>query len=87
MSTLVSQAQSFVSASKVKDVIIGVLVFYVALDLLMHCLVSGDRPGLFETLSRYSDNGNVILVILLALAFGGLAWWLAQRKTPKKPQQ
>lgn len=86
ISNAANEAQSFISASKVKDVIIGVLVAYVALDLLLHCITAGSRPGLFQALGMYSDTGNVILVLILAIAFGVGAWYLASRKTPKKDQ-
>lgn len=79
----VDQARGFISASRVKDIIIGILVGIIAFYLLVSCLIASDRPGLMQTLGRYSDNGNFFLVLILAVGFGALAFWIANRKTPK----
>lgn len=81
-----AQARDFVSASKMKDILIGILIGIIVFYALVSCLIAGGRPGIIETMSMYSSSGNFWLVVILAIAFGVLAWWVASRKTPKTQQ-
>lgn len=62
-----------------KDVIIGLLVAYVAIDLLLAYAVGGKHQGLFNSISTSSKEENGCLVIVIGLAIGFFAWYLSSK--------
>ena len=75
-----------------KDLLIGVLVAYVVIDLLMAYAVRSRHPGVVEVFERAMRDENVLVVVVLGIASGLLAYYLARRSremftyTPKKDE-
>jgi ABC-type antimicrobial peptide transport system permease subunit len=64
---------------KIKDILIGLLVAYVAIDLLLAYATRTRHPGLFATLQVAMKDENVGVVVLIGLGVGFLAYYLASR--------
>jgi ABC-type antimicrobial peptide transport system permease subunit len=67
------------SPSQIKDIIIGVLVAYVVIDLLLAYATRARHPGLFATLQSAMSDENVGVVVLIGLGVGFLAYYLSSR--------
>ncbi len=60
-----------------KDVVIGILVAYVVIDLLMAFVMQKSEPAcLQKMLKAYTDQSGLV-VILIGLVVGVAVWWLA----------
>lgn len=62
-----------------KDLIIAVLVAYLVIDLLLAYAVRVRHPGVFQTLMSSMQNENVMVVLVIGIAAGVLAYYLARR--------
>jgi hypothetical protein len=60
----------------VKDILIGLLVAYVALDILLS--MAGRHQGMFGALARASSDENVAIILVIGLGLGFLAYYLAK---------
>jgi hypothetical protein len=61
-----------------KDVIIGVLVAYVVIDLLLSYATDHHR-GMLSVLSRIGSDENCMVVVVLGVGAGILGYTLARR--------
>lgn len=63
----------------VKDILIGLLVAYVVMDLLLAYVAKARHPGLFATLQNAMKDENTAMIVVIGLAAGALAYILARR--------
>lgn len=62
-----------------KDLIIAVLVAYLVVDLLLAYAIKARHPGVLETLSSSLKDENIMVVLVIGVAAGVLAYYLARR--------
>ena len=62
-----------------KDILIGVLVAYVVIDVLMGLTMKRKYPSLFEKFMEMVWNQNSIVVLLIGLLIGFAAWYFSSR--------
>jgi len=62
-----------------KDILIGVLVAYVVIDILLSYAVSVNHPGVFSTIKSSLSNENVGVVVVIGAAFGLLSYYLSRK--------
>jgi hypothetical protein len=67
------------SSSQIKNILIGVLVAYLALDVLLMYATKNRHPGLFAVLMASMKDNNVVVALVVSVAIGFLAWYLASR--------
>jgi H+/Cl- antiporter ClcA len=67
------------SPSQIKDIIIGVLVAYVVIDLLLMYATKSRHPGLFGALSDSMKDDGVMMVVAIGIGLGFLAYYLARK--------
>lgn len=62
-----------------KDLLIGVLVAYVVIDLLLAYATRVNHPTIFDTLQRSLRDENVAVVVLIGIGVGFLAYYLSSK--------
>ena len=61
-----------------KDIVIGVLVAYVVIDVLISMLAKRAHPSLIEKMLSGLDQENVMMACVIGVLAGVLAWYLAK---------
>lgn len=78
-------------SSQVKDILIGLLVAYVVIDLLLAYATKMEHPGLFGALWSARRDDGMAVVVVLGIGLGFLAYYLARKSremfTIKKDDQ
>jgi len=64
---------------KWKDVLIGLLVAYIAIDVMMSSMMKRSMPNAFEKMMDAVSDSNGLLVIVIGLLIGLCAWYFASR--------
>jgi H+/Cl- antiporter ClcA len=62
-----------------KDLIIAILFAYLVIDLLLAYAVKSRHPGVFETLANSLQDENIMVVLVIGVGAGVLAYYLARR--------
>ncbi len=62
-----------------KDIVIGLLVAYVVIDLLLAYATKSRHPGLFASLQTAMKDENTAVVMVIGACAGLLAYVLARR--------
>lgn len=62
-----------------EDIILGLLVAYVVIDMLLAYMSKSRHPGMFETLKNSMHDENIAAVLVIGLGAGVLAYYLARR--------
>ena len=62
-----------------KDIILGVLVTYVVIDLLLAYAIRVRHPGVFATISEAITDENIGVVLVIGVAAGILAYYVARK--------
>ncbi len=60
-----------------KDVLIGVLVAYVVIDLLMVFVMQRKEPSCLEKMMKLYSDQNGLVVIVVGVLVGVAAWYFA----------
>lgn len=63
----------------IKDVVLGVLVAYVVMDLLLAYAIKTRHPGVLASISSAMSDENVGVVVVIGLASGLLAYYFARK--------
>jgi hypothetical protein len=63
----------------IKDIVLGVLVAYVVIDLLLAYAIRVRHPGVFATLTASLSDENIGVVLVLGIAAGLLVYYLARK--------
>lgn len=63
----------------IKDIVLGVLVAYVVIDLLLAYAVRVRHPGVLATVTSALSDENVGVVLVLGIASGLLAYYFARK--------
>ncbi len=75
----------------IKDLLIGILVAYAAIDFLLMYATKNRHPGLFSAIQNAMHDENVAVVVVIGVCVGILAYVLARRSrelfTTKKEEQ
>ena len=61
-----------------KDILIGILVAYVVMDVLISMLAKRSYPSLIEKMLGGLDQENVMMACVIGVLAGVLAWYLAK---------
>ena len=61
-----------------KDILIGVLVAYVVIDVSISMLAKRSYPSLIEKMMSGLDQENVMMACVIGVLVGVLAWYLAK---------
>ena len=61
-----------------KDILIGILVTYVVIDLLISMLANRNHPSLLEKMLSGLDEENIMMACVIGILVGVLAWYLAK---------
>jgi uncharacterized membrane protein len=61
-----------------KDVLIGVLVAYVAIDLVMACMIKGHTTCV-EKLFKSLSTSKGLMVLVIGVAIGVAAWYFSSQ--------
>ena len=67
--------------SHMKDILIGLLVAYVVIDLLLAYATRSSHSGLMAALSAAAQDENIAVVVVLGLGAGFLAYYLARNSS------
>lgn len=62
-----------------KDVTIGILVAYVAIDLLMSCMMKAKMPSALEKMSSAVSTSSGLWAVVIGLVLGLAAWYFSSR--------
>ena len=62
-----------------KDVLIGILVAYVAIDLLLAYAIRTRHPGVLSSLMSALSDENVGVVLIIGMATGLLAYYISRK--------
>jgi len=62
-----------------KDIIIGILVAYVVIDLLLAYAIRVRHPGVFVTISTAISDENTGVVLVIGIAAGIMAYYAARK--------
>nr|QBK86337.1 MAG: uncharacterized protein LCMAC102_01320 [Marseillevirus LCMAC102] len=60
-----------------KDILIGVLVAYVVVDLLMVSVMKTKHPSCLRTMMKLYSDQNGLIVIAIGVLVGGAAWYFS----------
>lgn len=60
-----------------RDVLIGVLVAYVVIDLMFS--FSGQDPSMAQKLLTAAPSKDTLVALVVGVGVGVLAWWLSRR--------
>jgi hypothetical protein len=63
----------------IKDIILGVLVTYVVIDLLLAYAIKVRHPGVLSTITSALSDENVGVVVVIGIASGLLAYYFARK--------
>lgn len=63
----------------IRDILLGLLSAYVAIDLLLAYGSKSRHPGLFATLQQSMSDENVAVVLVIGVCVGILVYVLARR--------
>lgn len=63
----------------VKDILLGLLVAYVALDVLLS--MAGRHQGMFGALTASFGTEGGIVILVIGLALGFIAYYMARNST------
>ena len=69
----------FYMPKHIEDVILGLLVAYVVIDVLLAYMSKSRHPGMLETLKNSMHDENIAAVLVIGLGAGVLAYYLARR--------
>ena len=62
-----------------KDIIIGVLVAYIVIDILLIYAMKGGHPGVLSTVIRSYQDENVGAVIVIGMAMGLASYYVSRK--------
>ena len=62
-----------------KDVVIGLLVAYVVIDVLLSFMIKRKYPSLVEKLIESISSSNGIIIIGIGILAGFVAWYLSSK--------
>jgi len=62
-----------------KDIVIGILVAYVAIDLMLACMMKRRSPSAFERMIKAVSGGEGLMIVVLGLLIGLAAWYFSSR--------
>jgi hypothetical protein len=62
-----------------KDILLGVLVAYVVIDLLLAYALKARHPGVLTSIWSALSDENVGVVLVLGVASGMIAYYLARK--------
>ena len=69
---------------EMKNVIIGVLVTYVVVDVVLSMTSKKSMPSLIEKLMANLDDTNTLVVAGVGIVVGALAWYFLKRNTAEE---
>lgn len=61
------------------DIVLGLLVAYVVIDLLLAYMSKSRHPGMLETLKNSMHDENIAAILVIGLGAGVLAYYLARK--------
>jgi len=64
-----------------KDILIGVLIGYVVIDIMMSYMVRRSMPSCFEKMVAASKSQNGMMAIFIGILVGLSAWYLISQNT------
>ena len=67
-----------------KNIVIGVLIAYLVVDLMMAYVTKSSHPGLFGSLVASYNDTNVLMVLIIGAIVGFIAWYLSSTSTGKE---
>ena len=69
---------------ELKNVVIGVLVTYVVVDVVLSMTSKKNMPSLIEKLIANIDDTNTLMVAGVGIVVGALAWYFLKRNTDEE---
>jgi len=66
-----------------KNVIIGVLVSYVVIDVVLSMTSKGKMPSVIEKLIATMSDTNTMCVAIAGIVLGAVVWYLLKRSDDK----
>ena len=70
-----------------KDIILGILVAYVAIDLMLAYAVKRSSPSCLEKMMDYMGTQSGLIAIAVGVLVGLVAWYLSSKSTERFTRQ